>query len=50
MALSTDFTNQVSDSMDFVEFTNDAVVMVAEKTGKLRGERLELFLPRWTFG
>jgi hypothetical protein len=50
MALSTDFTNQVSDSMDFVEFTNDTVVMVAEKTGKLRGERVELLLSCCTFG
>lgn len=49
MSLSADFTNQVPDSMDFVEFAYDAVVMVAEETGKLRREGLELFLSRGTF-
>ena len=49
MSLSADFTNQVPDSMDFVEFAYDAVVMVAEETGKLRREGFELFLSRGTF-
>lgn len=45
MTLSTYFTNQVSDSMDFIEFTNDAVIMVAEETWELCGKRLKLLLP-----
>jgi len=32
MTLSTDFADQVSDTMHFVKFTNNTVVMVAEQT------------------
>jgi hypothetical protein len=49
MSLSTDFTDQVPYSVDFVEFTNNAVVVVAEETGELCWKRIE-FLFRGTFG
>lgn len=48
MSLSTDFTDQVPYSVDFVEFTNNAVVVVAEETRKLCWKRIE-FLFRSTF-
>lgn len=49
MTLSADFTNQVSNTMGFIEFTHDAVVMVAKQAGKLCWEGLELLLACGSF-
>ena len=49
MTLSTDFTNQVADAMDFVEFADDTVLVVTEEAGELGGERFELFLACCSF-
>ena len=49
MTLSTDFADQVSDTMHFVKFTNNTVVMVAEQTWELSRERLKFLLPCTTF-
>jgi hypothetical protein len=38
MALSTDFADEVADTMDFIEFTHHAVLVIAEQAGELCGE------------
>jgi hypothetical protein len=48
MTLSANFTDQITYSMDFVEFTNDAVIVVAKETGELGWKRFE-FLFGGTF-
>jgi hypothetical protein len=30
VSLSTDFTNQISNAMDFIQFTDDTIIVVAE--------------------
>lgn len=44
MTLSTDFTNQITDAMHFIEFTDYTVVVVAEEAGELGRKGFELFL------
>lgn len=49
MALTTDFTNQVADAMDLVEFTHHAILVIAEEASKLGGQGFEFFLPCLAF-
>jgi hypothetical protein len=49
MTLSTDFANQITDAMNFIEFTDHTVFMVAEEARELSWKRFELFLARRTF-
>lgn len=49
MTLSTDFTNQITDAMHFIQFTDYTVVVVAEETGELSWQGFQLFLARRTF-
>jgi hypothetical protein len=44
MTLSTDFTDEVADAMDFIEFTYHTVLVVAEQAGELCGQGVQLFL------
>jgi len=44
MTLTADFTHQISDAMDFVEFTHHTILVIAEETGKLRGQGFQFFL------
>ena len=49
MTLSTDFTDQIPDTMDFVKFTNNTVVVVAKETRELGREGFKLFLASAAF-
>jgi len=44
MTLSADFTHEIPDAMDFIEFTHHTVLMVAEEARELSGEGIQLFL------
>jgi hypothetical protein len=44
MTLSTDFTDEIADTMDFIEFTHHAVLVIAEQAGELCREGVQLFL------
>jgi hypothetical protein len=50
MTLTTDFTEQVTDTMALVEFTNDAILVIAKEASELRGQRFQLLLACPTFG
>jgi len=49
VTLTAYFTNQVSYAVDFVKFTNDAVVVIAEEAGECCRKRIKLFSACGTF-
>ena len=39
MCLSTNFTNQIPNPIDFIQFTHHAIIMITKQTWKLRWQR-----------
>jgi hypothetical protein len=49
MTLSTDFTHEIPDAMDFIEFAHHTVLVIAEEAGELCREGFQLFLAGGAF-